>query len=59
MSDRDILWGAALETASVHHVEPIPQDGGVSGRLFDGRRCDDRKRIVPSAWAVVPPAAVP
>ena len=57
-SDRDILWGAALELASADDVQLIPPIWGVSGRLFDCFAGTKPQRIGESAWAVVPPAVV-
>ena len=59
VSDRDILWGAALELASASRVQLTPPIWGVSGRLFDCSRFElSRRESVASARAVVPPAAV-
>ena len=57
-SDRDILWGAALELASANTSTLTPPIWGVSGRLFDCFAGTKPQRIGESAWAVVPPAVV-
>ena len=59
VSDRDILWGAALELASATLGQPAtPHVGGfwTFVRLFSPGQT--RRESAESAWAVVPPAVV-
>ena len=58
VSERDILWGAALETGRSTDVQLIPPIWGVSGRLFDWQRFLAAERILFVSRAVVPPAVV-